>query len=322
MVSLWGVFLRPVGGVSGSKFELLDGEELVHVLRPHMFAFYDLYLVWLWVVFLSLFFVYYGVFLVDLFFNPLSVVGHYFGGFSFLFGGGFLGSLPGVSSASDTVASASSYSPVLLWVFALVLTAVVVSVLKIDFKWVLTLAGVGLLSVSSAYYLGFVPETSYYLGVIYSFFGMFLVELYRRAHTFYVSNYRIVTEVDFLKRRRNELSYEKINNVVLEQGVVASLFNFGTIIPVTASGLGMGADYSSASVGGAGQVKGKMFLGAQVTGGRSIQTPRVRSMYCLFGVSNPDVVHKTITKNLHEYVNVPYLKRMSEQLESLNKKLK
>ncbi|MBU0762004.1 MAG: PH domain-containing protein, partial [Candidatus Altiarchaeota archaeon] len=190
---------------------------------------------------------------------------------------------------------------------------------KIEFKWVAVMLGVGILSAATAYCLHLSPDAAYTISIFYCFIGIYLVELYRRAHVFFITNYRVVTEVNFLSHKRNELSYDKINNVVLEQGIIASILNFGTIIPVTASGLGMGADFSAVSVGGMGQVKGGPFLGGQVTGGRTVQTPRARSMYCLFGVTNPEEVHKLITKYMHGYTNAPYLKKMTEQLDDLKK---
>jgi len=323
-------FIKPEGGRENiSSLELLDGEQVIRTLKPHPFAFYDMYLIWMWVIFLSVLFLNYGSFILTYTFDPLAVVSKYVPT-KMVSDNWMLKAIPGVDSVADSVSStvspaltlAQSYSSIALWVCTLLLSSLLISAFKIEFKWVLAMVGVGVLSSATAYYLDLKPEAAYYFAIIYSFFGMFLVELYRRAHTFYITNFRIVTEVNFITHKRNELSYDKINNVVLDQGLIASIFNFGTIIPVTASGLGMGSDFSSVSVGGAGPVKGNIFLGGQITGGRSIQTPRVRSMYSLFGVKDPDEIHKIIIKHLHEFVNAPYLQRMTEQLQILNEKLK
>ncbi len=323
-------FIEPEGGAPlGKNIELLDGEEVVKKLKPHPLSFFDMYLVWFWMIFLSVLFLNYGDVITSYTFNPLDLVE---GQISYLTSpsdNAILKGIPGVEgvkssvneAVSPTISFVQSYSAIALWVLSLLLSSLLVSALRIEFKWVAVMVGVGLISSASAYFLELNPSTTYYFSILYSLFGVVLVELYRRSHIFYVTNYRIVTEVDFMRKKRNELSYDKINNVIMEQGIIGSLLNFGTVIPVTASGLGMGSDFSSVSVGGAGQVKGGLFLGAQVTGGKTVQTPRSRSMYCLFGVRDPDSVEKTITKYLHEYVNAPYLRQMTEQLGELNKKL-
>lgn len=306
------------------KIELMQGENIVKVLKPHFLAFWDMYLIWVWVILLSVVFMLYGQALVDYTFNPLKYFESTFEQFFAPTDNAMLKAMPLIPAAREQIYKnldpaqllTSQYSVVSLWITALVLSSFVVSVFKIEFKWVAIMVGIGVVSGATTYYLDAAPEVSFYLGILYSLIGMVLVEIYRQAHIFYITNYRIVTEVDFLHHKKNELSYDKINNCVMDQSVVGSIFNFGTVIPVTASGLGMGTDYAEVSLGAAGQ-KGGWLFGGQVTGGRSIQTPRVRSMYALYGVVDPEDIQKIVTTFLHEYVQAPYLKKVNEQLDQL-----
>ena len=50
-----------------SELKLLKGEEILLRLRPHWLAFYDIYLIWLYVISLSLVFLVYGEQLTELF---------------------------------------------------------------------------------------------------------------------------------------------------------------------------------------------------------------------------------------------------------------
>jgi hypothetical protein len=302
-----------MGGLS-----LLDGEKLILGLRPHPLAFWDMYLTWVWVILLSIMFIFWGSIVAEYSTGPLVLATSSVRGLTSY--------LPDPLKVVDgfVVQAGSfsrSYSPVAAWVVALIVSAALVSVLKISFKWVGLMAALGLVSVGLSYYFQLPPEASYHFGILLSLVAMSFVEVYRRAHRFYITDRRIVTEVRFGGVKRNELSFDKINNIVLDQDLIGSLFDFGTIIPVTASGLGMGSDISAVSVGTQGQLGG-IPLNAQVTGGRTVQTPRVRSMYGLFGVTKPEEVQKIVSERLHDFIQAPYLKKMTNQLDDITKVLR
>ena len=297
---------------------LSDGEKLLLETRPHPVAFWDMYAPWAWVIILSLAFLFYGDAVEDVAGGPLlAATGTISGVASYL--PQFL--KPVTDAAGWAEGFTRTYTPVAAWVAALFLSSLVVSVLRIEFKWVWLMAGVGLVSVGFAAYMRMPAASAYHLGMLFSILGIAFVEVYRRSHVFYITDQRIVTEVRFGGVKRNELSFDKINNVVLDQDLIGSLFNFGTIIPVTASGLGMGSDFSSVSMGAQGLLAG-IPVNAQVTGGRAIQTPRVRSMYGLFGVEDPEKVQEMVSGLLRSYVQAPYLRKMTEQLEDIRKGMK
>ena len=297
---------------------LSDGEKLLLQARPHPVAFWDMYAAWVWVIVLSLAFISYGQGLENVAGGPLlAITGSVSGVASYL-----PRLLSPVTDAAGWVQGFTrAYTPVAAWVAALFLSSLAFSVLRIEFKWVWLMGGVGLASVGISAYWRMPATSAYNFGILLSLMGMGFVDAYRRSHVFYITDQRIVTEVRFGGVRRNELSFDKINNVVLDQGLIGSLFNFGTIIPVTASGLGMGSDFSSVSMGTQGRLAG-IPLNAQVTGGRSIQSPRVRSMYGLFGVEDPERVLEMVSGLLRSYVQAPYLRKMTEQLEDIKRGIK
>lgn len=125
----------------------------------------------------------------------------------------------------------------------------------------------------------FIP--SYML--IVAILGFLLVEWYRRSHKYIISNQRIVFRGGVVTKRERSLRYENIVEFDSEQGILGQIFGFGTIIPQTPSGVGMGSDNVLAGGGIAiGGKKGKLF--GLVGGGKEIQTPRTRTYYELHGI--------------------------------------
>jgi hypothetical protein len=309
-------------------FTLLKDEKIVKEMMPHPLAFYELYIIWVWVIVLALVFAVFGSELSKITGNPLSIFSGYMSWMTapkdnmLIKKINFLAPIEGLNDfVSPFDKFIRDYADIGLWISVLLTTAVPVSVIRIEFKWGPVMLAVGVLSVAATVVLGIDPKYSYYFSILLSFGGMYLVELYRKAHVFYITNRRIVTEARIIFQKSNELSYDKINNIVLEQSIVGRLLGFGTIIPVTASGLGMGADAAAVTVGAQGSMADNLLVSGQVTGERSIQIPRTRSMYALFGVANPEEVRNIISRYMHEYVQAPYLMRMTEQLEDIKNAL-
>ena len=326
------LFIEPImysmTAETDAGIRLFEGESLLKTLKPHLLAFYDMYLIWVWIILLSAAFILWGQEISRPLTNPVSYATDYVGMFANKATSGPLGKIPYYSDAMNEVSSmASSASsatdsnaPVWSWLIILLLSSLLISAFRIEWKWVALMIGVGVGSFLATGYFGLPAQASYQIAIFLSLIGACFVELYRRSHTFYITDRRIVTEARFAGMRRNELSFDKINNVILEQSLIGSLFGFGTVIPVTASGLGMGGDFSAVTVGGQGQVPSGPAVSASVTGGRMIQSPRARSMYCLFGVTNPEEIQALVSKQVQSYVEAPYLKRMTEQLDEIKRK--
>jgi hypothetical protein len=303
----------------------MEGEKVLKALKPHYLAFYDMYLVWVWLIFLSLAFMAYGEQLGGFIDSPALYAADLAYEKTIPSDNWLMQSIPFYdevfSGLNDRVGRANryvrDYTQVGVWALTVVLSATLIAAARIEWKWPFIMAAVCAVSVCLSAYFGLPVDGAYYFAAGFSIVGIAFIEVYRGAHTFYVTDRRLVTEVRFTYHKRNELSYEKINNIILEQDFIGRVFGFGTIIPVTASGLGMGSDFSAVTVGAAGNAGQGPALSGHVTGGKSVQTPRSKSMYALFGVGDPQNIYRIIAGQVHEQTSTPYLRRMSQQLERL-----
>ena len=85
--------------------------------------------------------------------------------------------------------------------------------------------------------------------VAISIIGLLLVEWYRRSHKYIISNQRIVLKGGIVTKEERTLRYDKISDISAKQGVIGQIFGFGTIIPISQSGFGLGSDKSFAGGG-------------------------------------------------------------------------
>jgi membrane protein YdbS with pleckstrin-like domain len=149
-----------------------------------------------------------------------------------------------------------------------------------------------------------------YYTILVSIIGFLIVELYRRSHRYIISNQRIVFKGGVLTKQERTLRYDKVSDINSKQGILGQIFGFGTIIPISQSGFGLGSD-SSFAAGGiqVGEKKAK-FMGI-FGGGREVQTPRARSYYELHGVHPYKDVKKIVENLVQENVSTPYLKEQA-----------
>jgi hypothetical protein len=207
-----------------------------------------------------------------------------------------------------------------LWLVCLVVPFLAVAVLKITWRWFFLSIGVGALGAALQYYFKFtygLQIPSIIIGVV----GFALVDVYRRKFDFYITDQRIVIELNFISEKRREILYNKISDLVVERGWLGHALNYGTVIPISESGFGLGEDISAVTVAGTGSPipKGPKITTA-VSGGRTISVPRGRSFYVLFGVRKPTVVSDMISQMIRGHEEVPYLKKIASGVESLVKK--
>ncbi|MCK5112352.1 MAG: PH domain-containing protein [Thermoplasmatales archaeon] len=144
-----------------------------------------------------------------------------------------------------------------------------------------------------------------YYTILVSIIGFLIVELYRRSHKYIISNLRIIFKGGVVTKRERTLRYDKITDIDAKQGVLGQIFGFGTIIPISQSGFGLGSDQSFAAGGVELGTKKAGFLGI-FGGGKEVQTPRARSYYELHGV-HPYKEIKNLVENMVQ-INVitPY----------------
>ena len=145
--------------------------------------------------------------------------------------------------------------------------------------------------------------------------GMVIVDQYRRSFTYYLTDIRIAMHQDFLGLSKNErqVRYNHIEDIKLLQSFFGRIFGFGTVVPVTGSGLGTGTDEAMMIAAVGGEVKG---FAAGLAGGsrrsarRATQDPRDS----LYGVPDPGRVRDLIAQNIQDDTGVEHLKRIEELL--------
>jgi len=253
--------------------ELLENEQVEKVLSPHPLSFMRLQS-------LCIFLIVWGV-LVGWFVNFSEYQEFFFNNF---------------------------WTVILVWGFGLLLVGVIASLITI--RWSIFFLYLGVLAggIAIMFWSGgqndagiFIPFYSVAMSII----GFLIVELYRRSHKYIISNQRIVFKGGVLTKQERTLRYDKISDINSKQGILGQIFGFGTIIPISQSGFGLGSD-SSFAAGGiqVGEKKAK-FMGI-FGGGKEVQTPRARSYYELHGVHPYKDIKKTVENLVQGSVIVPY----------------
>lgn len=136
-------------------------------------------------------------------------------------------------------------------------------------------------------------------------------EAERRSHQYRITNLRIVFRGGLFVRRERQVRHESITDLDGSQGPLGRLLGYGTIVPVTQSGFGLGEDSANAGIavgGGAGRRGG--FLGGGVTagGGRSVQTARARSFHQLTAIRPYEDTKHLLETLIQEAAGTPYLR--------------
>ena len=145
--------------------------------------------------------------------------------------------------------------------------------------------------------------------------AIIFIQAYRRGHRYLITDRRIVLAKTFGGRTARELHYDKIADLIVTTSFWGRRLHYGTIIPVSESGLGLGGDMSGAAAGAAVKTIKNITLAGAVFGGRQIQMPRAATYYELYGIHNPEKVHATISDQIHSYSQAPILKRIEDVLK-------
>ena len=187
----------------------------------------------------------------------------------------------------------------LVWGLVLLLAGIIASLVTVRWRIFFFYLGVFIIAILLLFFMGiqdiagiFIPF--YSVGV--SILGFLIVELYRRSHKYMISNHRIVFKGGIITKEERTLRYDKITDINAKQGILGQIFGFGTIIPISQSGFGLGSDSTFAAGGVQVGEKKVKFLGL-FGGGKELQTPRARSYYELHGVY-PYKEVKNLVENL------------------------
>jgi hypothetical protein len=195
------------------------------------------------------------------------------------------------------------------WAIVIVVVGVFASLTTIRWSVFFLYLGVVLVGVAVVYWQNFdmgaagffIPSYTITVSII----GFLIVELYRRSHKYIISNFRIIFKGGVVTKQERTLRYDKITDINAKQGVLGQIFSFGTIIPISQSGFGLGSDKSFAA--GGVQLGGKRakLLGV-FGGGKEVQTPRARSYFELHGVHPYKEVRKLVESMVQSSVITPY----------------
>lgn len=254
----------------------VPGEEILLETKPVFFAFFSFYLP--------------GLFLI-----AVSVLGYIYH--------------DEVLQYAPTRYLPEPYATYALLAAAVLIPAVVYSFLQLNLRWVILGAAALAIAIGGTEYAleqswaAPLREMVWYdyapLALLFAV-GLVSVlknEVYRQSHRYQITNARIFTAAGILPRRHRTLPLSKINDIVQDQNFVGALLGFGTLVPLTASGLGMGANMAEASGSASKGLLGLPTLGVRISGGHSIQVPKSRTHEALFGVRRPDRV-------VHEIMNI------------------
>ena len=283
-----------------SGITLLRGEEMKMQLKPHFFSFFHLYVIF--------FFLLVWAYVIHDFFDS-----HTFQDFRFY---DIIIKIPFVN---EVLAGA------IIWSLALFVVGFIARYFFMDaggqsiFRLYSGLAILGIVVLSyhkwkmedtEAFGLWFIPGITAAVGLI----GLLSVDAYRRSFTYYLTDNRIVIQGNFLMNRsERQVRYNHIEDIKMEQGVVGTILGYGTVLPLTGSGLGTGSDETMVIAGSGAEVKG---LGIGLLGGSRTSSKRIRHNPhdCLYGVPQPSKVRDLITENIQSDTGVEHLKNIQELL--------
>lgn len=301
------------------SLSLIDGEKIFEKTCPHFFSMIHLYINWFYIGMIG--------FLTIFFRNDITL---------------WIQSLPFLDKLENFVFLG-------FWALALIIPACIVSFIRINWGWLLLaifLSVVGIcahiwqkeiLSYSLAFaqeqkichiindflqqnvffYESFkqkltISEISNYWLIFISFIGLFSANSYRRSHRYYITNRRIITRFGFWITRERDLLYSKIDDLVAHQSFLGKILGFGTLIPISASGIGTGSDQAIWMAGAEQKLPVGPSLKITMGGGRTVTVPRAPSFYSLYGVPHPEWLRNIMLKEM-EKREYGYTRRAAEK---------
>ncbi|HEC87504.1 MAG TPA: hypothetical protein ENI49_06560 [Thermoplasmatales archaeon] len=175
------------------------------------------------------------------------------------------------------------------WWGVTVLAGIIASLIAIRWRILFFYVGILLLGTIILWQTGWVND----VGIVKTFVLVYSIAIsalfalsvfaYVKSHRYIITDLRIIFKGGIIKKRERTLRYDKITDVDGEQGILGQIFGFGTIIPITQSGFGLGSDQTFAAGGVEAQSK-KIGVFGFAGGSKEVKTPRTRSYYERHGV--------------------------------------
>ena len=271
-----------------TRVQFLAQEDIFRELQPHPFSFWHLHLVWI-----SLFF--WGI-----------VIGWIFTSVSF----------DKLSDENDI----KNGIELIVWLAGLIFLGIITSLLKVRWRILFIYLSIFVFGTwiiwftnAWAYVETIIPL--YTMGV--SIIGLFLVEQFRKSHHYILTNMRLIIKGGIIIRRERTLRYDKIADIDYTQGIGGRLFRYGSVIPITQSGFGLGSDTSFAAGGANVSTKKRFSFFGLVGGEKAMQTPRTRTYYQLHGV----YPFKEIKKHLETFIQASTIAPYQKEQVSLQREM-
>ena len=248
--------------------KLLENEKVLVKGRPHFVSLYRLYLIWLFFLIVAITFIVKREEIIN---SPRAIplirfLGDYLGDKLYIF----------------------------LWGASIMVPAILIAIFRVGFKWVFWFVLVTAAGIYLHYrYGGRYENIENGVLIVVSLVGIIGTELYRYTLSYVVTDFRIVTRSSGLLKQERTLLFTKINDLMLIQPFLGRIFNFGTVIPITASGIATGGDAAAAGMIAGGKIS-KAGIAFAAGGSKSITVPREVAAYTLYGISKPKEVYNTI----------------------------
>jgi membrane protein YdbS with pleckstrin-like domain len=204
--------------------------------------------------------------------------------------------------------------PFILWGLVLLLVGVVAWLVAIQFSIFLLYLGVFVGAVGLIFWQHWENSLALFLlvySVAVAIVGFLIIELFRRSHKYIITNLRLIFKGGVLTKRERTIRYDKVADIDAKQGILGQIFGFGTIIPVSQSGFGLGADKTMAGGGVEFGTKKARFFGF-AGGGKEIQTPIARSYYELHGAYPYKEIKQLVEGLVQTHVPTQYQKEQVE----------
>ncbi|MBX8636130.1 MAG: PH domain-containing protein [Thermoplasmata archaeon] len=215
-------------------------------------------------------------------------------------------------SSGSTVVFGSQYAGTyaLPWTIATLLLGVLSLFLTRNHRHWLTFAAFILVSIGSVFLLrtfsALRSVADIFLSAITLFAGItaiLIADFYRKSYKYYITNFRIAMIRKFLTYNEVYTRYENLVDIDVTVSFLGRIFSFGSIVPITSAGLGMGANYSGrGGVNGAVSVKG-------------IDVPRAKPSECFFGVKHPYTIRNEIAEYMQKSSSSYELKQIQDALK-------
>lgn len=260
----------------------IQQESVIEQVSPHVLGLYQLYAVWAYPMVLGSFFMYPRE-------KWLPQAAAYVNGWLDAFWSSAI-----VSRVAREWAFNADHTEAYLtiWIAALLLPGLLLAVGRISLRWIFIVGAIAAAGLGARFAspLSHVNNIENLVLIGAGLVGVLGTEIYRRSHQYVVTDRRIIVRSGGQER---SIFYARIDDLVMKKPLLGSLFGFGTIIPVTSSGLGLGEDEAGGMLMVGGRV-GRAQVAAGVHGSRSEKVVRPSLGQTLFNVPDPDRIYELI----------------------------